>query len=310
MQNNYIVTDDFVGKRLDAFVLSVMPDLTRSRIKNMIDEGLILLDDKVVKAGQSLKQGQSVMVDIQAPQELDLTPENIELDIVYEDDDLAVINKPQGLVVHPANGNESGTLVNALLYHLKNLSGINGIIRPGIVHRLDKNTSGLLIVAKNDKAHVNLAKQIETKTCHRYYKAICVGNLKQDFGVIKTGFGRSLKDRKQMAVFPLGTGKVAETHYNVLERFGMYTLVEFVLQTGRTHQIRVHSKHIGHSILGDDVYGVKSKNFKLLNGQCLHAYKIEFEQPTTGKKLCFEVPLPLYFEKVLNKLKNGVKYED
>ena len=309
MQNKFEALSDDQGKRLDAFVLQNLPELSRSHIKNLIDDGKITLDGKIVKAGQNLKKGQCVFVELDEPKELDVMPENIDIDIVYQDDDLAVINKPQGLVVHPANGNESGTLVNALLYHLKDLSGINGIIRPGIVHRLDKNTSGLLIIAKNDKAHINLAKQIETKSCHRYYQAICVGNIKEDNGIIKTGFGRSQKDRKQMAVYPLGEGKVAETHYNVLQRFGNYTLVEFVLQTGRTHQIRVHAKHIGHPVLCDDVYGVASKNFKAI-GQYLHAYKIEFTQPTTNQPICLTVPLPEHFQKALNKLNNGVNYED
>lgn len=309
MKKEFIVQLQDAGKRLDTFVLENIPDISRSHIKNLIVEEKITLNCKTVKAGQAIKCGQRVCVEIDEPKQLEMQPENIALDIVYEDNDLAVINKPQGLVVHPANGNEKGTLVNALLFHLKNLSGINGVVRPGIVHRLDKNTSGLLVVAKNDTAHVNLAKQIETKTCHRYYKALCVGNIKDDEGIIKTGFGRSLKDRKQMAVFPLGEGKVAETHFKVLERFGNYTLVEFVLQTGRTHQIRVHAKHIGHSVLCDDVYGVASKTFKN-NGQYLHAYKLEFAQPSSGQNLCFEVPLPDYFEKALNKLRNGVVYEN
>lgn len=297
------------GSRLDTFLLQKMSNVTRSHIKKLIEEGKVTLDGKIVKAGTIIKENQEIFVEIEEPKSLGVEPENIDLDIVYQDEDLAVINKPQGLVVHPANGNENGTLVNALLFHLKDLSGINGVIRPGIVHRLDKNTSGLIIIAKNDQAHISLAKQIETKTCHRYYQAICVGNIKQDTGVIKTGFGRSQKDRKQMAVYPLGEGKVAETHYKVLERFGNYTLVEFVLMTGRTHQIRVHAKHIGHPILNDDVYGKSSKVFKSL-GQYLHAYKIEFNQPTTGERICIEVPPAEYFQNALNKLRNGVKYED
>ena len=309
MQSNFVVTPESVGQRLDAFVLSNMPQLSRSHIKNLIDDGKITVGGKLLKAGYKVKQNDDVLVEVNEPKELSIKPENIPLNIVYEDDDLAVINKTKGLVVHPANGNENGTLVNALLYHLKNLSGINGVIRPGIVHRLDKDTSGLLIVAKNDKSHTNLAKQIETKSCHRFYKALCYGNFKQDSGVIKTGFGRSLKDRKQMAVYPLNEGKIAETRYNVICRYGKYTLVEFVLQTGRTHQIRVHSKHIGHPIVGDELYGSHDKNFKTI-GQLLHAYKIQFTQPTTGQPLIFEVPLSDDFQKALNKLNNGVYNEN
>ena len=233
-----------------------------------------------------------------------ILPENIPLNIIYEDDDFAVINKPQGLVVHPANGNESGTLVNALLYHLKNLSTINGVVRPGIVHRIDKDTSGLLLIAKNDKAHLNLSKQIETKNCHRHYLALCVGNFKDDYGTITTHIDRSKKDRKQMAVCPDTEGKIAITHYIVKERFGDYTLVEFVLDTGRTHQIRVHSKFIHHPIVGDKTYGVKDK-FKL-DGQLLHAYKIELNRPSDNKRVEFTCPLPDYFEDVLDKLRKKV----
>lgn len=309
MLTKFCVGQQDQGSRLDTFLLQKMSNVTRSHIKKLIEEGKIILDGNSVKAGTNIKQGQLIEIEIEEPRPLDVEPENIDLDIIYQDEDLAVINKPQGLVVHPANGNENGTLVNALLFHLKDLSGINGVIRPGIVHRLDKNTSGLLIIAKNDQAHISLAKQIETKTCHRYYQSICVGNIKQDTGIIKTGFGRSQRDRKQMAVYPLGEGKVAETHYRVLERFGNYTLVEFVLMTGRTHQIRVHAKHIGHPILNDDVYGKPSKVFKS-QGQYLHAYKIEFDQPTTGERKYITIPLAEYFQKALNKLRNGVKYED
>ena len=306
MENKHIkVNLKNIGQRLDVFLSTFFSDFTRSHIKNMIENGNVLVNDKKVKSGTKLKLDDDICIldyEVKTP---DVKPENIDIDIVYEDDDLAVINKPQGLVVHPANGNENGTLVNALLFHLKNLSGINGVIRPGIVHRLDKNTSGLLIVAKNDKAHVSLAKQIETKSCHRHYIALCNGNFKDDEGEIVTNIARSKKDRKQMAVCGENEGKRAITNYKVLKRYGDYTLVEFVLQTGRTHQIRVHSKYIGHTIVGDDVYGRKSK-FKL-NGQLLHAYKIEFTQPTTNKRLCFTCPLPDYFQKVLNKLDNQKK---
>ena len=306
MLNRIVVNATNAGIRLDAYVLAEFPNLSRSHIKTLIADGLITLNEKKCKkAGEKVKENDIVCVDIQEPKKLEVLPENIDIDIIYEDKDLAVINKPKGLVVHPANGNANGTLVNALLYHLKNLSGINGVIRPGIVHRLDKDTSGLLLIAKNDVAHISLAKQIENKSCHRYYVALCKGNFKNDCGVIKTGYGRSLKDRKQMSVFPLGEGKVAETHYKVLERFGNYTLVEFKLQTGRTHQIRVHCKYINHPIIGDDIYGVKDSLFSKVKGQLLHAYKIEFTQPTTKQPMCFEIPYSNELQKCLKKLRNG-----
>lgn len=301
MQSSYTPTSAEQGMRLDAYILKCEPSLSRSYAKKLIETGNVNINGKIVKAGEKVKAGQTINVDVPEPQTLDILPENINLDIVYQDDDLAVINKPKGLVVHPANNVVSGTLVNALMYHLKNLSAINGVVRPGIVHRLDKDTTGLLIVAKNDSAHVNLAKQIETKTCHRYYVAICKGNFKQEQGVIITGYGRSLKDRKQMAVFPLGQGKVAETHYKVLQQFNGYALVEFKLQTGRTHQIRVHCKHMGHSIVGDTVYGSKDAFFKQ-DGQLLHAYKIEFTQPTTNQPLCIQIPYSAEITSALNKL--------
>lgn len=293
------------GQRLDVFLSSIFNESTRSHLNNMIKNGYVLLNDKLVKSGIKLKIGDVISVSNYETKKLDLSPEDIDIDIVYEDDDLAVVNKPQGMVVHPANGNENNTLVNALLFRLKHLSSINGVIRPGIVHRIDKNTSGLLLIAKNDKSHVELSKQIQNKTCHRNYIALCNGNFKDDSGTIITNIARSKKDRKQMAVCSDSEGKKAITHYNVIKRYGDYTLVEFSLETGRTHQIRVHAKHIGHCIVGDDVYGTKNK-FKL-NGQLLHAYKIEFKHPTTNKNMTFTCPLPEYFQKVLNKLNNNKK---
>lgn len=302
MNNVFIVKNGEFGVRLDSFLCEKFSDFSRSHIKNLIDTGKVLVNGKTVKAGEKLRENDEICVVFEMPKVLEAVPQNININIVYEDDDLAVINKDKGMVVHPANGNYDGTLVNALLFHLKKLSGINGVIRPGIVHRLDKDTSGLLIVAKNDKSHVNLAKQIEEKSCHRYYKALCYGNFKNDSGVIETGFGRNPKDRKQMAVMALGEGKRALTKYTVLERFGNFTLVEFMLETGRTHQIRVHSKYIGHTIVGDEVYGKKDKNFKT-TGQLLHAYKIEFTQPSTNKRLVFQCELNEEFKNVLNKLR-------
>ena len=300
--SSFVVDTDDIGERLDAYVLKKCPERTRSSIKKQIDTGTISLNGKNVKAGEKLKKGDVVVVLEVEPIELSAKPENININIIYEDDDLAVINKPKGMVVHPANGNISGTLVNALLYNLKNLSSINGVIRPGIVHRLDKDTSGLLLIAKNDVSHVNLAKQIETKACHRYYLALCCGNLKNDEGTIETGFGRSLKDRKEMSVFPIGTGKKAITNYRVIERFGKYTLVEFKLETGRTHQIRVHSKYLGNPIACDEVYGNKDKTFKA-KGQLLHAYKIEFTHPTSTEQMAFSCDLPEDFNNALKKLR-------
>ena len=295
-----IISGEDVNKRLDIFLQEKLK-VSRSHVKNMIENGYVLHNGKIVKSGQKLKTNDIVEYQEIQPKQLDLSAQNIDLDIVYQDNDMAIINKPQGMVVHPAGGSESGTLVNALLFHLKDLSTINGVVRPGIVHRLDKNTSGLLVVAKNDKAHINLQKQIQSKTCHRHYLALCHGNFKDDNGTITTHIARSQKDRKQMAVCDSQKGKLAITHYHVLKRFNGYTFVEFVLDTGRTHQIRVHCKHIGHPIVGDDVYGTKDKI--KTNGQLLHAYKLELDQPTTNQRLTFEAKLPDYFEEIIKKLK-------
>jgi 23S rRNA pseudouridine1911/1915/1917 synthase len=228
---------------------------------------------------------------------------------VYQDDDLAVINKVQGMTVHVGNGNEGGTLVNALLYALDNLSGIGGVLRPGIVHRIDKDTSGLLVVAKNDKAHVSLAKQIAEKTCHRIYYALLEGSLKSDTGRVVTDIGRHPTERTKMAVLPDGRGKVAVTDYEVKARFGNdYTLCRFTLQTGRTHQIRVHAKHLGHPVVGDPVYGYKKQKFQL-NGQLLHAYMLELTHPTSGERMTFNAPLPPYFAELIEKLSKQYKTE-
>ena len=232
---------------------------------------------------------------------MDVTPCDIDIDIVYEDEDMAVINKAQGMVVHPAPGSYDNTLVNALLYHLSSLSNINGVIRPGIVHRLDKDTSGLLVVAKNDNAHINLQEQISTKSAKRYYIALVDGDLKKDEGIVHTYIDRSSKDRKMMAVSRDNKGREAITLYKVLQRYVGYTLVEFELKTGRTHQIRVHSKHLGHPIVGDRVYGGSNKFG--LNGQLLHAFKLVLTHPRTGKEMTFVADIPDYFKNVLNQLK-------
>ncbi|MBE5734072.1 MAG: RluA family pseudouridine synthase [Clostridiales bacterium] len=291
--------DQNEGGRIDVFLAEKL-EYTRSRIKKMCDDGLVYVEGKPVKANKVLKTNENVEVIIQDCVNLDVTPENIPIEIIYQDDDLAVINKPQGLTVHAGNGTHGSTLVNALLYHLDKLSGINGVIRPGIVHRIDKNTSGLLVVAKNDNAHLSLAKQLEDKTCSRKYLALLEGVLKEDSGRIATFIGRNQKDRTKMAV--VSDGRQAITDFKVIKRFSGYTLCEFSLLTGRTHQIRVHAKHIGHPIVGDKEYGYKNQKFNL-DGQLLHAYKLKFIHPTKNKKVEFSCEIPDYFEKVLKSLK-------
>ncbi len=286
--------------RLDVF-LSEKLGKTRSAVKKMTDDKKVTVNGKYEKAGKVLKVGDEVAAVISDPVKLDLEAENIPLDIVYQDKDIAVINKPQGLTVHAGNGVHGSTLVNALLYHLDSLSGINGVIRPGIVHRIDKDTSGLLVVAKNDEAHLSLSEQIKSKTCHRIYRALVEGVVKDNEGVIDTFIGRSDKNRTMMAV--KSEGRRSVTHYKVLKRYKDYTYMEFSLETGRTHQIRVHTKYIGHPIVGDPVYGYKNQKFKL-NGQLLHAYRLELTHPATGERMTFEAPLPDYFQDILQKLNN------
>lgn len=295
----FLITDNDIGVRADVF-LSANTEFTRSRIKNLCDEGNLSVNGAVAKSNRILKNGDNLELIVPDNKNLDITAENIPLKIVYQDDDVAVIDKPQGMTVHAGNGTNGSTLVNALLYHLDNLSGINGVIRPGIVHRIDKNTSGLLVVAKNDNAHIALAKQLEDKTCRRIYVALLEGNLKNDKGRIETEIGRNPKDRTKMAV--VDVGRTAITDYRVLKRYDGYTLCEFSLKTGRTHQIRVHAKYLGHPIVGDKEYGYKTQKFKL-DGQLLHAVKLEFVHPTLGKKVSFESELPEYFKNVLKKLK-------
>ena len=293
------VEEKDVGKRLDIFLLENFSNLSRSHIKNMIDGENVSLNGKYVKAGEKLRLNDKVQAEMPALQEVKTKPENIPIEIVYEDDDLAVINKPQGMVVHAGAGNTSGTLVNALLYKLKNLSGINGKLRPGIVHRLDKNTSGLLLVAKNDFAHNSLAKQIAEKSCKRSYIALLEGTLKEQSGTITTHIARDKNHRTLMNVCPDNEGKIAITEYKVLKYYNGYTLVEFNLKTGRTHQIRVHASRVLHRpIVGDKEYNPTTK----INGQLLHAYKLEFTQPHTEKRIVVNAPIPDYFEKVLEKL--------
>lgn len=299
--SKWLVDFNNVSSRFDCVLVSLLPEFTRSRIKLLIENGDATLNGKVVKAGEKLRLGDEIEVNIPELKKVETLPEDIDLDIVYEDDDLAVINKPQGMVVHPACGNFTHTLVNALLFKLDNLSGINGELRPGIVHRLDKNTSGLLVVAKNDRAHNILAKQIADKTCSRVYRALLSGVVKNEEGVIETHIARSKENRKKMAVCPDSEGKYAKTHYRVIKLYRGYSYVEFVLSTGRTHQIRVHSKHIGYPVVGDDVYGKKDKRFNL-NGQLLHAYQLSFNHPTTNERMTFTAPIPDYFTKALKSL--------
>ena len=294
------ITVDNVGVRADVY-LSEKLNYTRSKVKKLIDDGCVFVNGAKIKSSDKLPEGALVTVDEPDPKSLGLTPVNLPLDIIYQDKDIAVINKPQGLTVHDGNGVKGYTLVNLLLANLDSLSGINGVIRPGIVHRIDKDTSGLLVVAKNDAAHVSLAAQIQNKTCKRTYIALLEGVLKQDDGRIETHIERSQKNRTMMTVSD--KGRLAITEFKVLKRYDNYTLCEFNLKTGRTHQIRVHSKFIGHPIVGDPVYGYKNQKFSL-NGQLLHAVKLELTHPATGERMTFTAPLPDYFLNVLTKLDN------
>lgn len=287
--------------RADIYLSQCLREMTRSAVKKLFEGGLVTVNGRAAKPSQGISEGDVLVCSLPDPVEIAARPEDIPLDIVYEDDDIAVVNKQQGLTVHVGNGNADGTLVNALLFRLKNLSGVGGALRPGIVHRIDKNTSGLLVVAKNDFAHVALAKQIEQKTCARRYLALLEGNLKNDSGTVVTCIGRDPKDRVKMAVVPSGKGKTAITDYRVEQRAGGYTLCMFSLHTGRTHQIRVHAKYLGHPVVGDDVYGIKKQRFAL-NGQLLHACRLELDHPRTGERLSFTAPLPDYFVNVLKKI--------
>lgn len=295
------VSAEDASVRIDRWISDVIPDLTRSAVQKMIADGNTAVNGKTVSKNYKVSAGDVVRVMIPEPVELSAEPENIPVDIVYEDDDLLVVNKPKGMVVHPAAGNYSGTLVNALMYHCKGrLSSINGVIRPGIVHRIDKNTSGLLIVAKNDYSHNKLAEQIKEHSFTREYEAVVCGRLKEPSGTVNAPIGRHKTDRKKMCVTELNS-REAVTHYTVIEQYGRYAYVRLRLETGRTHQIRVHMKYIGHPVFGDDVYGTA---YKGIEGQCLHARKIGFIHPVTEEYLEFDSPLPEYFTEVLDKIKN------
>lgn len=302
-------TEKFVASadysRADIALSERLEGYTRSAVKKLFDGGYVAVNGKIAKPSTAITAGDEIEATLPDPVECVAHPEDIPIDIIYQDADVAVINKPQGLTVHAGNGNIDGTLVNALLFKLDNLSGVGGVIRPGIVHRIDKNTSGLLVVAKNDKAHLSLAEQIAEKSCRRAYIALLEGNLKDDNGTVTTYIGRSQSDRTKMATVAPDKGKIAITDYTVLERAKLaerqYTLCRFDLHTGRTHQIRVHAKHLNHPVVGDEVYGRKKREFNL-NGQLLHAWRLEFSHPTSGERLTFTAPLPDYFADVLKKL--------
>ena len=295
-----IVEEEMDGERLDAFLAEQVEQLSRSAVKNLINEGQVLVNGAKQKASYHVREGDEISIEIPEPQVLELKPRDIPLEIIYQDEDLAVINKPKGLVVHPAHGNWDYTMVNALLYHIKDLSGINGQIRPGIVHRLDKDTSGVMVVAKNDVAHRSLAAQIKDHSIKREYIALVHGTIKENLGTIDAPIGRSKNDRKKMAV--IADGRPAVSNYQVLERYHNYTLVKVELLTGRTHQIRVHFAYIKHPVVGDPLYGSGKKHFNL-DSQALHAHLLGFNHPRTGKYLEFTSPLPEYFQEILVSLR-------
>ena len=290
------------GARIDV-CLAAKLGVSRSNMQKLLEEGRVKRGDKVLKANYKVRAGEVYTVDIPEPEPIEAVPEDIPLDIIYEDDDVVVLNKARGMVVHPAPGNYTGTLVNALLYHCKNLSGINSAIRPGIVHRLDKDTSGIMIVAKNDAAHIALSQQIQSKTAVRTYLAVVRGNIKTDSGTIETQIARDKNDRKKMAVVKEG-GREAITDYEVLERFGKYTLVRCKLRTGRTHQIRVHMEYLGYPLVGDPKYSPMKTPFAI-KGQALHSHTLEFTHPRTGGRMKFEAPLPEDMHKIITRLHNG-----
>ncbi len=294
-------TDD-AGKRADVFLAEKL-NLSRANVQKMMEAERITIGSKIVKANHKVKDGELFVVRYQEAVPLQLIAENIPIDILYEDQDVIVINKARGMVVHPAAGNYTGTLVNALLYHCKNLSGINGVIRPGIVHRLDKDTSGVMIVAKNDVAHTSLSEQIQTKSAKRSYLVVVRGNVKQDNGRIETLIGRDSKDRKKMSVVSKN-GREAITEYEVLERFGRFTLLQCRLLTGRTHQIRVHLEYLGYPVVGDPKYSPQKIPFAI-NGQALHSYELTFKHPRTGEEMSFTAPIPEDMNKIITRLRNG-----
>lgn len=300
MKQQIVVTD--AGKRLDKLISEQLPDLTRSAVQHLMQDGYVTIAGKQVKKNTKAAVGDIIEVELPEPKEVAIEPENIPLDIVYEDADIIVVNKPKGMVVHPAPGNWNGTLVNALMYHCgDSLSGINGEIRPGIVHRIDKDTSGLLVVAKNDRSHQSLAEQIKVHRAGRRYYAVVYGTPREQKGTVNAPIARHPVDRKKMAI--VAGGREAITHYEVLEQYIGYSYLTFLLETGRTHQIRVHMAHIGHPIIGDPLYGPSKDKWKL-QGQCLHAGELSLTHPATGERMTFQAPLPAYFITVLQKLRS------
>lgn len=298
--SRYEVSAENVGNRIDKFICEAESSVSRSAVHKLIADSHVLVNGKAISKNYILRINDVIEITFPEPVELSVEAENIPLEIVYQDDDVLVVNKPKGMVVHPAAGNYNGTMVNALMYHCKGkLSSINGVIRPGIVHRIDKNTSGLLIVAKNDMAHACIAEQIKEHSFTREYMAVVCGRFKESTGTINAPIGRHKIDRKKMCVTE-SNSKNAVTHYEVVEELGNYSLVRFKLETGRTHQIRVHSAYVGHAVVGDDVYGKPIKDFE---GQCLHAKKIGFIHPTTHEYMEFDSELPEYFSKLLTKLR-------
>lgn len=298
MSEQYKVTEKDQSKRIDKLLTDIIDDTSRSQIQGWVKDDVILVDGKPVKSNYKVQEGETITWSIPAPEPMDILPENIPIDIVYQDEDVIVVNKPSGMVIHPSAGHYSGTLVNALLYHVKDLSGINGVERPGIVHRIDKDTSGLLMVAKNDLAHRSLADQLSKKTVERKYEAIVHGEIHHEYGTIDAPIGRDPKDRQKMAV--VDVGREAVTHFRVLRHFADFTLVECTLETGRTHQIRVHMRYISHPLAGDPKYGPR-KTLDL-NGQALHAKSLGFEHPRTGEWKKFEVEPPKDFAETLSYL--------
>lgn len=298
----YIVSQEEKGKRLDTYIPSVDTDITRTSAQRLIEDGNILVNGKNAKVSYKIQENDKISVEIPEPKQIELKAQNIPIEIIYEDSDIIVVNKPKGMVVHPANGNPDGTLVNAIMAICKDsLSGIGGEIRPGIVHRIDKDTSGLLIVAKNDNAHVKMSEEIKNHEVKKTYIALVRGVFKENEATIDMPIGRSPSDRKKMAVNK--NGKNAITHIKVLKRFDKYTLLRVNIETGRTHQIRVHLSHIGYPIVGDYTYSNGKNEFDVI-GQCLHAQKLEFKHPITQKDMCLEAELPQYFKDILDKLKD------